>query len=178
MPSLVQCLQFWICFACLVVICSADGTPTTEGDSQHLSEGHWEKRSIPKHKKDKHGHRYEEEIEYEPDHHEGHKFKKPKDKKHHKPIIVEVEDSEPCSDEHVEKPYHHVPEPYSVPVPVPVDRPYPVEVQVPQPQPYPVYIREPYPVYVVKVAKSRPQSLYVPVKVRSKYEFVSRPYFK
>jgi hypothetical protein len=166
MTSLVQYLQCWVCFACLIAVCSASGAPTTEEDVQQLSEGHWEKRSLPKHKKDKHGHRHEEEIKDEIEHHEGHKLKKPKEKKHKKPIFVEVEDSEPYPEEYIE--------PYSVPVPVPVDRPYPVEVQVPQPQPYPVYIREPYPVYVV--AKSRPQSVYVPIKVRSKYEFVSRPY--
>jgi hypothetical protein len=166
MPSLVQCLQCWVCFACLIAVCSANGAPTSEGDVQQLSEGHWEKRSLPKHKKDKHGHRDEEETKDEIDHHKGHK--KSKDKKHQKPVLVKVEDPEPCLEEHKE--------PYSVPISVPVDRPYPVEVQVPQPQPYPVYIREPYPVYVVQVAKSRPQSVYVPVKVRSKYEFVSRPY--
>ncbi|XP_023709009.1 uncharacterized protein LOC111865327 [Cryptotermes secundus] len=163
-------ISYWVCFACLIVACSADGAPTTEEDIQELSQGHWEKRSIGKHKKDKHGHRQEEEeIKDEVDYHEGHKFKKSKDKKHQKPILVEVEDSEPFSEEHIES--------YSVPIPVPVDRPYPVEVKVPEPQPYPVYIREPYPVYVVKVTKSRPQSVYVPVKVRTKYEYVSRPYF-
>jgi hypothetical protein len=139
----------------------------TEEDAQQMSEGHWEKRSILKLRKDKDGRRHEEdEIHDELDNYEGRKFKKSKNRKHQKPILVEIEDSEPWPEEHIE--------PYSVPVPVPVDRPYPVEVQVPQPQPYPVYIREPYPVYVV--TKSRPQSAYGPVKIRTKYEYVSRPY--
>jgi hypothetical protein len=169
MLSLIQCLQYWLCLACLIVAFSANGAPTTEEEAQQLSETHWEKRSIGKHKKDKHRHE-EDEIKDENDDNEGRKFKKLKDKKHQKPIHVkaEEEEAEPFSEEHIE--------PYSIPVPVPVDRPYPVEVQVPQPQPYPVYIRDPYPLYVVKVATSRPQSVYVPFKVRTKYEYVSRPY--
>jgi hypothetical protein len=167
MPSLVQCPQFWVCFACLLAVYSANAGPGTEGDAPQAH-----KRSILKHKKEKHGHRHEaeaeEEDEEEFEHHEGHKLKKGKgkDKKHHKPILVDVEEHEPCPEEHLEPAYHHSSEPYSVPVPVPV----PVEVQVP----HPVYVREPYPVYVVKVAKPRPQAL----TVRSRYDFLSRPHWK
>jgi hypothetical protein len=169
MPALVQCPQFWVCFACLLAVYSANAAPGTEGDAVEVSEAQWHKRSIPKHKKEKHGQRHEAELEEGAELHEGHKHKKGKNKKQeHKPILVE--EHEPCPEEHIEPAYHHVAEPYSVPVPVPVE--------VPHPQPYPVYIREPYPVYVVKVAKARPQSAYPPVNVRSRYELLSRPHFK